>query len=497
MLGTENAQQKTQCITSLFLRHPELLYNPKDRHAADRNVYSSAAIKLSTNVRNHLVMNLPTVINKLLNIQGFQKPEVHYCRKRICGWKKRVGKYPDPEVTPEMENVIEIARQLLGLEGTQDIGALWLKNKDNLRFMLRFFVHVNRALATREESVFALLPVCKVRSHFITLDAHSIYGVLKDCKLFEGSADKFLKEKSDVMKKVFKIPKREGFTGTMETDGISVCFHHLKKKEVVEVSKGEKSFLKGRVIGIDPGRSNILFASEVLPSGAIKSYRLTRSQYYKESGIWEAKKHTEMWHKSIQTELSALSKVSSKGAALEGFLEYLRVFVSVRDAMWEEYLKRHWGRQRLGLYGGKKRAFAKFLNRLESADGSDNRKPCVAFGAAKFAPGGKGEISVPTSRAFKECCNRFKTVAVDEFRTSRVSWMDDRLLEPVGRSDLRVAIRGLFWCGSTINNKYANRDANGALNIRRCGMAARPMILDRKNATGKLPNIPIRMWLKC
>ena len=43
------------------------------------------------------------------------------------------------------------------------------------------------------------------------------------------------------------------------------------------------------------------------------------------------------------------------------------------------------------LYGGKKRVFAKFFNGLVSK----GKKTVVAYGAAKFAPGGKGEMAVP------------------------------------------------------------------------------------------------------
>eukprot|EP00963_Diacronema_lutheri_P007225 scaffold633_cov321-Pavlova_lutheri.AAC.3 len=42
----------------------------------------------------------------------------------------------------------------------------------------------------------------------------------------------------------------------------------------------------------------------------------------------------------------------------------------------------------------------------------------VAYGAAKFASGGHGEVAMPTSRAFKVCVQRLKTAPVDEFGTT-------------------------------------------------------------------------------
>ena len=123
------------------------------------------------------------------------------------------------------------------------------------------------------------------------------------------------------------------------------------------------------------------------------------------------------------------------------------------------------------LYGGKKRVMANFLNKLEGKD--KTVETVLAYGASKFAPGGKGEVSVPTSRAYKECSYRFKTIPVDEFRTSKIYYKDDTILEPVGKKSAEgktVTVRGLFWCCSTKYNEFVNRDLNGAINIRRCAL---------------------------
>jgi hypothetical protein len=82
------------------------------------------------------------------------------------------------------------------------------------------------------------------------------------------------------------------------------------------------------------------------------------------------------------------------------------------DSVWKETLHPKWANQRLRMYGGKKRVFANYFSQLETP----GKKTVVAFGYAKFAPGGKNEISVPTNWAFKECSYRFQTHAVDEFR---------------------------------------------------------------------------------
>eukprot|EP00798_Chlamydomonas_sp_ICE-L_P017265 gene17265-23582_t len=116
-------------------------------------------------------------------------------------------------------------------------------------------------------------------------------------------------------------------------------------------------------------------------------------------------------------------------------MEFLDLWKSSRDTLYAEYSKSCWSEQRLRLYGGKKRVFAKFLNRVEkgkSGDLPDTRPVVLAYGSAKFAPTGRGELSVPTSTAFKECKNRFECVLVDEFRTSKMYHEDGTLLQQVG-----------------------------------------------------------------
>lgn len=197
--------------------------------------------------------------------------------------------------------------------------------------------------------------------------------------------------------------------------------------------------------------------------------------------------------------------MSPKGCSLEAYETFLETDQAVAGDIWEEYSKRRWAQQRLRLYGGKKRVFAHFFNSIEKVGKKrgGHRPILVAYGSAKMAPGGKGEVSVPVSRAFKECNARFETHIVDEFRTTRVCFMDDSILEkvgvikekPTGERETET-VRGLLWCRSTNetrsagNGKFISRDKNGALNILRCFLLPkRPAVLDRRLCTGqKLPN---------
>ncbi len=63
------------------------------------------------------------------------------------------------------------------------------------------------------------------------------------------------------------------------------------------------------------------------------------------------------------------------------------------------------------------------MNKVKAQDPSKNI--VIAYGSAKMASGGKGEISIPVDRAFTEWKKHFITIPVGEFRTTVVSNTDD------------------------------------------------------------------------
>jgi hypothetical protein len=221
-----------------------------------------------------------------------------------------------------------------------------------------------------------------------------------------------------------------------------------------------------------------------------KTYSLTRQQYYQESGIRRANIRAHAWNKGVRSEIGNMSKVSTKGHSLSAFLEFMEAWKVNKDALWKEYTKMRWNDSRFKLYGGKKRVFATFLNKLQA-----DTNTVIAFGSAKFAASGKGEVAVPTTRAFKECSYRFPIKLVDEFRTSKLFWKDEHLLQLVTKKNKDpakkdVPVHGLLWCCSTNEayaNKFVDRDVNAAKNIYKCATSpVRPRALDRKFAQGKL-----------
>lgn len=562
MLGTKACPRVLPHIRAFFRDRPDLLHDVSDRTHADRNIYSAAAIKLGTNIRTHLKENLLRIVKRC--VYGFApgtKDEQTKVLYGICGWPwsrlpapkkprknaakdKKCSKDGEPgedtevALSADQSTFVAECRRVLGLHGDQKVDQRWLDAKPNVPAMLEFFAFCLRKLEARgDEKLFALLPLCKRKRHFITVDTHVLHGIALDSDIIaeECSGDAFTTNGEAHWASLLNfhrlLPKGGRFTGTIETDGVAVCIHFQRPKKPGDAAAGaagKKAKKKtpsrpdqgiidsSRVIAIDPGRTNILFAAEVLPDGSVETSRLTRLQYYREAGLTSGQLQTERWQDGIRADLHALSTTSHKGVNVEKFEEFLAVDLSVGDSLWGEYLKPRWSQQRFRQYGGKKRVIARYFNKFEQAGKKrgDDRSVLVAYGAATLAPGGKGEVSVPTSQVFKACCQRFQTYPVDEFRTTRVCHLDDSVLEKVGvaqeeedesgrRSRGVRAVRGLLWWRSTKQDgsklppparshcEFVNRDLNGAMNIRRCFMLPeRPAMLDRGACwRQKLPDV--------
>jgi len=480
LLGTKGSHKPYPQIESLYNRYPQLV-SDQERHLGDRNIYSAAAIKLATNIQNHLIINFPRFLKKYLyKVTKLSKNEAVEALYLIHGWTKK--KHEEGVDMDKVHRYVNRVKYILGLENDTKITKPWLKN--NIASILRLFVFINQCLERKELPLFNILPIMKTKAHFVTLDTSSFIGIVKEIGLASNVSGGLEK---DFWFSVFNLNSIQGkgktFTGTMDTDGVVVNVHFQMPKVVGD---GKAIDLTGkRVIGVDPGRTNIFQMVEEL-DGSFKEYKLTRKQYYTEAGIFEARKHTNHWNKQIQEELKELSEASPKSVKLESFVHYITTSLKVKEAVWSEYFKKRWRQQRFRLYGGKKRVFSKFLNRLGPLDNT-----VLAYGSAKFAPGGKGELSVPTSRAFKECSYRVKTVLVDEFRTSKIHWEDGSILQLVKKGMQKDApvVRGLLWCHSTImeKSKFVNRDRNAAINILHCAtLSSRPLALQRKPGLKKI-----------
>ncbi len=85
-------------------------------------------------------------------------------------------------------------------------------------------------------------------------------------------------------------------------------------------------------------------------------------------------------------------------------------------------------RLNLSLYGKKKAAIHRFLQKMLRSTGES--KPIMFYGDGSFFHGGKGMRSVPCKWVKRECKLYFNCFMVDEFRTSQICpTCNERLLD--------------------------------------------------------------------
>ena len=504
MLGTGgDTLIPSPAVVEFFARHPELA--PTDEHRrfqGDSNIYSAGAIKLLTNVKNSLIVNFERRVRRFardfMEVEDLSEGDRAAMVHDILGWPGTMEFYgccyPQPKA---VFDVVREQRSILGLADGARIGKAWFRAVANLPIMLRHAASVLRFQETHGLDKFSITPICRVRRHFVTIDTSVLYGIAKELSIVGDKCnyEAFEAMANDHWRSIFDIDRLAGFaktfTRTIETDGTSLCVHFTRPKGVVgDAATSNAPALvdneRFRYVGIDPGRENIFFAAERLAGNKVKTWRLSRKEYYRASGAHDAICRSNRWNNNVRSELQRLAEASPKGLSLERHLEFVAAFVDTFPALWNEYSKKRWAEQRLRLYGGKKRVFANFFERIRRADPS--REVVVAYGSARYAPGGRFELSVPTSRAFKECQIRFRAHAVDEYRTTMVHHADDSILKRVGirkrmenwQKKATKVSRDLLWCGSTGNCKFVNRDKNAAVNILRCLTApTRPLALKR------------------
>lgn len=531
MLGTKDATSPIPEVTAFLEKHPDGLEEfAGERHEGDRNIYCYGASKYITNLKNALKSSFKQRIVKYLK---HIKQELQLSNEqtaallfRITGWKMPAN-LANVDVSAEpLQAVITHQRRVLGLSNNGSVDDTWFGNKGNLFNVLRQWVFFNRVYEATGFPPFPLIPTCKMRHHFITIDTSSLFGILKEMKAISGDLacfDVLRIEQWNSILNLKHLQDRIGvreFSFILDTDSVSACTHWVRPKTPEDESNGKEGGQRGkrkwkdattqplpppldpsttRVVAIDPGRVITYYAVEKMGNGRFKSYTMTRREYYAKSGVFEARKQTEEWSKGIKESLVKYSKVSVKGVDIEHHNQFLAVYKSVNLAIWSEYTKSRWARQRLRLYGGKKRAFSQFFQTVQRGDDRPElKRPIViAYGGANIGTGGRGELSSPTSRAYKECLQRYECRAIDEFRTSKVNWETGDILQLVGvvrrcrkRMQRLGPLRGLLWYNSTIDNsqsKFVGRDFNAALNIWRCATnATRPAALCRVQGQSRI-----------
>jgi hypothetical protein len=449
-IGIADLRKPNELIQEVFDLYFQKFPLPA-RITADRQIITYQANKYMTNFKNHLKFNFEGIQKRLFkligNQCGWEKKDQWIVRYRINNWKMTV------ETPEDLEPLIKEFQDILG---TQEINSSWLdKNPERL---LKFYYEASKIFRLYNVRSLTMAPISRIKRHFIDIDTQALFQILSHHKFHKEKQAIFFENRDDHWNSFLEFDP--GFNYHFETDGVSISIHYKRIKKTV--TSGHPKC----IIAIDPGRSNLIYATD-----GKKNWRLTPSSYYQSTGMTIANRRSELWNKPILKNIEDLSLNSPK----DDFDIYIDSVVWNYDALWENYLPKKWARQRFRIYSRKNAVLDKFFSGMGRAT--------IAYGAAKFDSTAKHEISAPTTYLSKKCSQHHKTFFVDEFNTSKKCHCCGEILSLVNKSidgEIRM-VRGLRWCGSTSCRKFINRDGNAALNILRAFKAgdSRPHYLQR------------------
>ncbi|KAJ9517868.1 hypothetical protein QJQ45_004192 [Haematococcus lacustris] len=432
---------------------------------------------------------------------------------------------------PWWKKEVVMHRRLLGLPAT------WREGQDSIgkggagrlpiEFRVRYVLFVNRSLEGCQTAPhakphgnshlprtcprpFTMLPMVGVRARHFVIDDRVLHGVLTDLGMTDLTVKQFVANSLPHWQKFIQYSQLQNsgwnFARRVETDGVSVSVHFVRNqvvKEPVEppcigrelTATSDFSAATHIAVGVDPGVTQAIKAAHAMRdpvTGQVLrqwEWELTKGQLKHDSGLTKAKQDTARWSTAIQPQLQQLASATPAGTTLDGLQAHIQALKATWDALWEEYLKPGWRRQRLGLHHAQDRVIEAFCKKVVNGmkwvsrqHYHQERGVAVFLGAGCFSGGGwKANAVREGFRRVVEQPSRpsadprpDRLVIVDEFRTTRVSssvharqpcelhlpndrprpedWVppagqvNQRLLRPAWSLRHSKDVRGLKWC---------------------------------------------------
>lgn len=509
VIGNAQLKKPTPGLQEFYENHKHMYPESVQRIEGDTQALMYSCHQLMTNTKNTLFMTFENKQKRHVKAWCVENKidlaAVWPIRCAINRWKCKTS----IEATDCMDKIdafIKEQQNLLPNPGKSGIQQSWLKTKENAAYVLRYYYEMLRWFEDRGQKGFTLASIVSIRSRFMTIDTKVLYFMAKQAGLIDKqSLESMYENASELFASIFKVKKvasgKKEFTNLVQTDGTSLCIH---MREAIDTQNDTPVPDKKneRVIAVDPGRSNMIFAVEQNEHTKFV-YKLTRRQYYNESHITRNKHKLKNFGRSglAPIFLTELCEGSLKTFRLSKFEAYLSTLKRWNDALWEHYTKRKFALLRLDTYIHKRRCLDLFFNLMKvDENGKTLPKPVIAYGAADFDPTGPFERSVPTTALSQACKRHFKVEMVDEFNTTKCcrncgemlhSVKRDRIIIKDGEEKIvRADVRGLKNCCSSLcfKTRLVSRDMNAALNILDCFvLPSRPSYLCRNPSKDILP----------
>ncbi|KAJ9504761.1 hypothetical protein QJQ45_023661, partial [Haematococcus lacustris] len=368
---------------------------------------------------------------------------------------------------PRWKEEVAKHRRLLGLPAT------WREGQDSigkggagrlpLEKRVRYALFVNRSLEgwqTPHDTCprpFTMLPMVGVRARHFVIDDRVLHGVLTDLGMTTLTRSQLEADSLPHWQKFIQYSQLQNsgwdFARRVETDGVSISVHFVRSQAVTEpvelpfigrklTATSDFSAVTHIAVGVDPGVTQAIKAGHAQRhqvTGQVLrqwEWELSKGQLKHDSGLTKAKQDTARWSAAIQPQLLQLAAATPAGTSLGGLHAHVLALKATWDALWEEYLKPRWRRQRLALHHAQERVIEAFCKKVVNGMKwvsrhyyHQERGVAVFLGAGNFSQGGwkAGAVRAGFRKVVEQPSRPSadprpdRLVIVDEFRTSRVS----------------------------------------------------------------------------
>ncbi|KAJ9509239.1 hypothetical protein QJQ45_001689 [Haematococcus lacustris] len=193
-----------------------------------------------------------------------------------------------------------------------------------------------------------MLPMVGVRARHFVINDRVLHGLPSDLGMTDLTRLQFEADSLPHWQKV-------------ETDGVSISVHFGRSQAVTEpveltsigrqlTATSDYNPAPHIAVGVDPG------VAQAIKAGHAQRHPVT------------AKQDTARWSTAIQPQLLQLAAATPAGTTLGGLQAHILALKASWDALWEEYLKPRWRRQRLGLHHAQERVIEGFCKKPRPAD---------------------------------------------------------------------------------------------------------------------------------
>ena len=529
------------------------------RYVNDYNIINYAAKRLKICFENNLRLHFKTrqerAIRAWLISNGMDKKFTKATQHSINGWRYNSDWLTEEELLELKEKTtafVTLHRRALG-----DPETLYTNTCD-LRVILKYYSFLKRSFPdVKKIRKFVIVPRHKIGVHYATFDQSGIQGICKELKVWDKeevakTEDKLKKQGWHLLldlEKIKKLKPKWNFH-YLETDGIgaSILFSRPsfvkqeKPKKIKKISKeptvaASVSPTAKYVIGIDPGRVNIVTCSvvDIATKKVVRKHRMTAKQYYQESWMTDRRKRVtdraKIVNKPYKLALEELSseeeEKDSDAPRRNNFKDYLGRLYANYPVLWAEKIKKKYRKCNMKVYSRKQKCIANFVNQIIPPN-SNVTDYHVAFGDAKFAATGKGErFSSPaklfgkvirervggdirfspvnenyTSKVCHRCNQPLNLLEKDCFSTRYVDTDQISTTRRENRNTRRCAMRKSFAVkksvqrgeeevvvGCPLGGRYVDRDYNASTNI-----AHKLMGLWSEELLEKKDKMPLRFY---